>query len=208
MTQNIDTQAPAPAAATTPAPAPAATAPRPATVDDVIQRVDGATSAIVGRLPADKRHVWFPRRNAQEVALLMQAVEANPNLAPNDKQRRMTELLADLEPTVFSGGKPCPVGTQYTILWLFDNSDHIAVYALPLAAGQDPGKRELLAEPRPARFKLSTRGPQFTVSLMPLETWIGEVGEELDAVDQTTVAPEGLDEPEDEPGEDDNLDNG
>lgn len=183
-----------------PSPAEAPEAPRPMTMADVIQQVDGYCERVIAPLPSTRLFMWFPRRTPPEVSLLAQAVLENPDLTPKQKSVEVNKFLKDLEPTAITPGKPCPLDIGLDVVWMFLRDGSTYLYCLPLSKNDDVNKREVLASKPPTRFVLSMHGPQFVVETMPLLTWLLEVADELEAVDENSrTVPTGIgDEPEDD----------
>jgi hypothetical protein len=207
-----------------PIPPPQATIPAPPPEDDDPQEdvIDGLKTLKdvgllinekcdyeVSELPRIDFVFWYTQKSGIDVSLLMQTMIATvdagvgePQEKEATKQAQGNALMGQMVPTTFFRLKPCPLGPDWFVTYIFRESEELRVYCLRLnREGGDINNYPLIRDAegnpaRAARYSLNPDGYQFAYETMPISTWLGEVIGELDTLGLATFGEVDETEPE------------
>jgi hypothetical protein len=137
----------------------------------------------MAELPVCTMHLWHSRRTTGEVTLRLQVDPSLQGDTPDSIAARRA-LLADLEPTVFSVGKDCPL--HESKIYAIFLGDKPRVYSLAVDASG--GVTAFM------RFTLTEATPHFAVEVMTVEGFKREMAGEWEV-----LAGDGDEDDDDEP---------
>lgn len=146
------------------------------TVQEIANLIEQKSLVDVASLPRKMRVVWFPKMNAQEVALLYP-------LADSDAKRQ--EMISSVYPTIWLREGPVPFNADMLIFEMFEDDAEYRIYAAPKAdAKPRPGPTGRTMPVAPQVYRLSKHSSLLSQDALSYDMFISLIAEEWAMVDE------------------------